>query len=157
MVSKWRQFAEKDKCTLEIASKLVRRHPHVFGDVEVAGSQEVLRNWETLKKAERAGADESILDHVPKAMPALAQAQSVQSRAAKAGFGAAPLSGAALETAVRELASSTDAVTAERLGELLFGVVALARARDLDAEEALRMAVRRFRELVVAEENADLL
>jgi tetrapyrrole methylase family protein/MazG family protein len=138
----------------EIASKLVRRHPHVFGDVEVAGSQEVLRNWETLKKAERAGEDESILDHVPKAMPALAQAQSVQSRAAKAGFGATPLSGAALERAVRELDSSTDAVTAERLGELLFGVVALARARDLDAEEALRMAVRRFRDEVTAAESA---
>ena len=68
-----------------IAEKLVRRHPHVFGDVQVDGAQEVLRNWETLKKAERDG--ESLLDHVPQALPALAQAQSLQSRASKAGLG----------------------------------------------------------------------
>ncbi len=136
----------------EISSKLIRRHPHVFGDVVVEGSQEVLRNWETLKKAERG--DAPLLDAVPKAMAALAQAQSVQSRAAKAGFGAEPATGAALAAAVADLEASTDNATAEKLGELLFGVVGLARARDLDAEEALRMAVRRFREDVGAQERA---
>ncbi|MBI5289824.1 MAG: nucleoside triphosphate pyrophosphohydrolase [Chloroflexi bacterium] len=137
-----------------IAAKLVRRHPHVFGDVEVAGAQEVLRNWETLKKAERADSDVSLLDHVPKAMPALAQAQSLQSRASKAGLGPTPVSAEALARAVRDLATSTDEATAERLGDLLFGIVALARARDLDAEEALRMAARRFRAAVESQEAA---
>jgi tetrapyrrole methylase family protein/MazG family protein len=131
----------------EITSKLIRRHPHVFGDLEVAGSAEVLRNWETLKKAER-GAEDSLLDHVPKAMSALAQAQSLQSRASKAGLGPTPVSADALTRALRDLSSATDVATAEKLGELLFGVVSLARANNLDAEEALRMAIGRFRERV---------
>ncbi len=135
-----------------IAAKLIRRHPHVFGDTEVAGAEDVLRNWETFKSEERAGAP--LLEAVPKAMPALAQAQSVQSRASKAQLGPPTISGEALALAFEALSASTDAVTAEPLGDLLFGVVALARARDLDAEEALRMAVRRYREQVGAEEEA---
>jgi tetrapyrrole methylase family protein/MazG family protein len=122
-----------------IGSKLVRRHPHVFGDTTVADADEVLANWETLKRGERG--DQPLLDAVPKAMPALAQAQSVQSRAAKAGLGA---------LAPAEL----DAVDAESLGDLLFSIVAAARARDIDAEEALRMAVSRYRGRVEAEESA---
>ncbi len=133
-----------------IATKLVRRHPHVFGDVRVAGAAEVLRNWETLKSEERG--DAPLLDAVPKAMPALAQAQSVQSRASKSQLGPQPISGERLTRALDALAASTDAVSAELLGDLLFGVVALARARDLDAEEALRMTVRRYREQVSADE-----
>jgi tetrapyrrole methylase family protein/MazG family protein len=134
-----------------IATKLVRRHPHVFGDVKVGGADDVLRNWETLKDEERAGAP--LLDAVPKAMPALAQAQSVQSRASKARLGPPPLPADALARTLDALAASTDAVSAGMLGDLLFGVVALARARDLDAEEALRTTVRRFREQVATEES----
>lgn len=129
----------------EISAKLIRRHPHVFGDVEVEGAQEVLKNWEALKAAEREGREESPLDHVPKALPALAQAQSLQSRAAKAGFSTAPPTGDTLARAIAELASATDAPTADQLGDLLFGVVALARGHSLDAEEALRSAIGRFR------------
>jgi tetrapyrrole methylase family protein/MazG family protein len=133
-----------------IATKLVRRHPHVFGNVQVQSADDVLRNWETLKSDEREGAP--LLDAVPKAMAALQQARSVQSRASKAQLGPPPLSGEALTRSLDAFAASTDAVSAAMLGDLLFGIVALAGARDLDAEEALRMAVRRFRDQVAAAE-----
>ncbi len=136
----------------EISTKLIRRHPHVFADTRVEGADEVLRNWEALKKAERAGNQESPLDHVPKAMPALAQAQSLQSRASKANLGPTPLAADALTRALADLTSTTDAPTAEALGDLLFGIVALARTHSLDAEEALRMTIRRFRDAVEGEE-----
>ncbi len=134
-----------------ITAKLIRRHPHVFSDVRVEGAGDVIRNWDALKKEERG--DAPLLDAVPKAMPALAQAQSVQSRAAKAGIGAATPPDSAARM-LRDLTSATDAITAEQLGDVLFSIVALARERDLDAEEALRMAVRRFREEVAAREQA---
>lgn len=133
-----------------IATKLIRRHPHVFGETEVSGAQEVLRNWETLKKEERG--DAPLLDAVPKALPALAQAQSVQSRAAKAGLAPAPATPAALEGALAGALARTTSV--EALGELLFGIVELAREHEIDAEEALRLAVRRFRAHVAEAERA---
>lgn len=133
-----------------IAEKLIRRHPHVFGETEVSGAQEVLRNWETLKQAERG--DAPLLDAVPKAMPALAQAQSVQSRAAKAGLAPAPATPATLERALA--GAIARATSAEALGDLLFGIVELAREHEIDAEEALRLAVRRFRAHVESAERA---
>jgi len=123
-----------------IAAKLIRRHPHVFGDVTVEGAHEVARNWELLKKEERPHA--GLLDAVPKAMAALAQAQSVQSRAAKAGL-VRPTEPAELRERLKGVLAR--GVTADALGELLFGVVELAREGGMDAEEALRLAVRRFR------------
>ncbi len=150
------QVAEDDSAFViedviaSIAAKLVRRHPHVFGDVQVAGAADVLRNWETLKQAERNGAP--LLEAVPKAMPALAQAQSLQSRAAKSGLGGTHRP---LDEAVQAYADDPEAAAgADALGELLFAIVADARVREIDAEEALRMAVRRFRERVGAEEAA---
>ncbi len=125
-----------------IGAKLVRRHPHVFSDAVVAGAGDVLRNWEVLKNEERG--DAPLLDAVPKALPALAQAQAVQSRAEKAGYDGARPDVSAIEALLRKIAEDA-AVTREQLGELLFAIVALARARDLDAEEALRLAIRRFR------------
>ena len=135
-----------------ITAKLVRRHPHVFGDVHVEGSAEVLRNWDALKKEERG--DAPLLDAVPKAMPALAQAQSVQSRASKAGIGPKLVTPDAATQLLRDLTSSTDTLTAAHLGDLLFGVVAIAREHGLDAEESLRIAVRQFRNAVGAAERA---
>ncbi len=126
-----------------ITAKLIRRHPHVFGDTIVSGASEVLRNWDTLKKVERG--DQPLLDAVPKASPALAQAQSLQSRAAKAGVSSPPPTLEALARELEALASS-DADVA--LGDLLFGIVGLARRRDIDAEESLRLALRGFREEV---------
>ncbi len=145
------EFVIEDVIAL-ITAKLVRRHPHVFGDVRVEGSADVLRNWDVLKKEERGGAP--LLDAVPKAMPALAQAQSVQGRATKAGLGPALVSPDAITQLLRDLTSSTDAPTAAQLGELLFGIVTLARNHGLDAEESLRMTVRRFRDVVGAAERA---
>jgi uncharacterized protein YabN with tetrapyrrole methylase and pyrophosphatase domain len=117
--------------------------------VQIESSQEVLKNWEALKKAERG--DESLLSHVPQALPALAQAQSLQSRASKAGLGPAPVSSEAVTRALHELTSST--ATADRLGDLLFAVAGYARQHDLDAEESLRLALRRFRADVAAQEE----
>lgn len=123
-----------------ITAKLVRRHPHVFGDVAVSGSADVLRNWETLKQAERG--DRPLLDAVPLAMPALAQAQSLLGRAAKSGIGATPRPDArAARAAEALLAAGGDGA----LGDLLLAIVDLARARDIDAEESLRLALRDFR------------
>jgi tetrapyrrole methylase family protein/MazG family protein len=116
-----------------ITAKLVRRHPHVFADANVEGASEVIRNWEALKKEERG--EQPLLDAVPKAMPALAQAQAVQSRAARAG----------LAPEIRAPGTASEAETLDDLGDLLFAIVEHARERDLDAEEALRLAVRRFR------------
>ena len=118
-----------------IGAKLVRRHPHVFGDVSVDGAGDVIRNWDALKKEERG--EQPLLDAVPKAMPALAQAQAVQSRAEKAGLAQDSRPPIAVEAA-----------TLDELGNLLFAIVEHARARELDAEEALWLAVRRFRERV---------
>ena len=115
--------------------KLIRRHPHVFGDAAASTAKEVIGQWERVKAAERSAkgqAERSMLDGVPKAMPALAYAQAVQERAARAGFE----EGA--ETAA--LGPSTEA----ELGERLFALVADARRQGLDAEEALRGANRRF-------------
>lgn len=136
-----------------IASKLIRRHPHVFGDASVEDSAQVLRNWETLKKDERG--DTLLLDHVPKALPALAQAQSVQSRATKAGLGAPVPGEPSLVQEVNALADSSADVTTEQLGALLMGIVALASARELDAEEALRLAIRAYRAHVAEAEMQD--
>jgi tetrapyrrole methylase family protein/MazG family protein len=135
-----------------ITAKLIRRHPHVFGEEQVEGASDVIRNWDALKKEERG--DAPLLDAVPKAMPALAQAQSVQSRASKAGAGPTIVQPDAVTRMLRDLASATDPVTAAQLGDLLFGVVAIARKQNLDAEESLRLAIRRFREEVAASEQA---
>jgi tetrapyrrole methylase family protein/MazG family protein len=126
-----------------IATKLIRRHPHVFGDVQVAGAADVVRNWEELKKEERG--DAPLLDAVPKSLPALAQAQALQSRASKAGYGATP-DAHALEDAVTSIARGD--ASPEAVGRILFDVVALAAARDIDAEHALRDVVRAFRDEV---------
>jgi tetrapyrrole methylase family protein / MazG family protein len=128
-----------------LVEKLVHRHPHVFGDVEVSGADEVLTNWEKLKAEEagsRGGADEDI----PVTLPALARAAKVQRRAA--GWGAewpttsAAIQALAVETASLETAGSTDAE--EHIGELLFAAVAAARKLGVDAESALRRATREF-------------
>jgi len=132
-----------------IDAKLIRRHPHVFGDVRVEGADDVLRNWEVLKSEERG--DQPLLDAVPKAMPALAQAQSVQGRASKAGLAPAAKPASDLAESIARLASGD--AEAATLGDLLFAIVELARERDLDAEESLRMAVRRFRAQVAETEG----
>jgi XTP/dITP diphosphohydrolase len=126
-----------------IAAKLIRRHPHVFGDVSVSGPDEVKLNWDAIKAAERqarSGAPGSALDGVPFGQPALALAAQLQRRAERAGVpgGLADLA---------DLAAGTDGAPSE-LGAELFALVARARAAGLDPELELRAAARAYRDRV---------
>lgn len=133
-----------------IHDKLVRRHPHVFGDVKIEDKEGVLVNWERLKSVERKFSnqqDKGLLDGVSSALPALLQAESYQKRAARVGFDWTDIQGV-LEKIDEELdevkqATGSEARLAE-IGDLLFAVVNLARWYDVDAESALREANKRF-------------
>ena len=128
-----------------LLSKLIRRHPHVFGEATAGTTGEVAARWEVLKSRERGGA--SLMEGVPAAMPALAYAQRVQDRAANAGFDR-PSADAVLEQVheeARELARAGGPAELEReTGDLLFSLVSLARRHGVDTEAALRGANRRF-------------
>lgn len=134
----------------EETRKLVRRHPHVFGDSSLTDADAVLKQWDAIKKAEKGGVQSSVLAGVPSAAPALLRALEVSKRAARAGFEwpdmAAVWDKFDEETCeVREAlaAGDKDAVAAE-FGDLLFTVVNLARWAKVDPEEALRTMVDRF-------------
>ena len=141
------------------AAKMVARHPHVFGDVSVANSDEVLRNWEHNKEheARKAGReDESVVDRVPATLPALAWTLGLQKRAARVGFDYASTADSAEAVAeeARELADAKDPDAAfDELGDLLFAVVSLSRRLKVNPEDALRVAGRRFRERFAAMES----
>ena len=131
-----------------IGRKLVRRHPHVFGDVRVETPEEVVDNWEAIKRDERAGGRPLLAD-VPAAMPALAYSQALQSRASTVGF-QWPDVERVLEKLVEELEelSKVEDAAARRdeMGDVLFVLTSVARSLGVDAEEALRLAARKFRE-----------
>jgi len=136
-----------------LRQKLVRRHPHVFGDVIADDPAAVKRNWDRIKEEEEGGARQSALDGVPTGMPALQRASKVQNRAAKVGFdwSSATEVLAKISEELDELAGAMDGdgdVEAE-LGDLLFSAVNVARHLGLDPELALRRSVstfeRRFR------------
>ena len=133
-----------------IYEKLIRRHPHVFGELELEGVEGVLSNWERLKESERAdkGASSGLLDGVPADLPALSQAQEYQDRATRVGFDWPEIGGVLGKIAeeVREVETAPDALALEaELGDLLFSLVNLSRWKGVDAESALRAANRRFR------------
>ncbi len=131
-----------------LVEKLVYRHPHVFGEVEVAGASEVLVNWEKLKTAE-SGARAPVDDDIPATLPSLARAAKVQRRAAGWGFEWRSVGSAleALREQIDELAAATEPANAEdEVGDVLFATVALARKLGVDAESALRRTVRTFSE-----------
>lgn len=126
-----------------IYSKIVRRHPHVFGDLEVAGVQGVLANWEKLKEQERKGnkQDKGLLDGVPPALPALSQAQEYQDRAARVGFDWPEIEGVLdkVREEIEEIKSAeTNFELASEIGDLFFALVNVARWKQIDAESALR-------------------
>lgn len=134
-----------------ITAKLIRRHPHVFGPVEVDGSDEVLRNWEAIKAHERAesGAEDSLLAGVPRTLPALAYAQAIGRRVARVGFDWERVEDvwAKVEEELDELRqAATPEQRAEELGDLIFALVNLARWFEVDAEDALRMTNAKFRQ-----------
>jgi tetrapyrrole methylase family protein/MazG family protein len=135
-----------------IDAKLKRRHPHVFGDLEVQGTADVLRNWEAIKASERAASGEgdahrSRLEGVSLTLPALARAQTLGDRAARAGFDWPDLEGVLTKVGeeITELRGVEDPeAQARELGDLLFTLVNVARWLGLDAESALRGTCDRF-------------
>lgn len=133
-----------------IHDKLIRRHPHVFGEVTVDDEGQVLTNWEAIKQQERAQSGEpekGILDGVPKSLPALHLAQEYQERAARVGFDWPQVDGV-LEKISEEIeeirAANTSAEMSAEFGDLLFVLVNLARWQKIDAEAALQAANRKF-------------
>lgn len=138
--------------TAGIHDKLVRRHPHVFGDehgvtVDVDGTEQVLANWDEIKRAEKARI--SVFDGVPGSLPSLAYAHKLQKQAAKVGFDWPDVDGALpkiAEEAHELVAAAGDAdATRDELGDLLFSVVNVSRHLGVDPESALRAAANKFR------------
>ena len=129
-----------------ISAKLIRRHPHVFGSLKVKDADEVLLNWEALKKKERAD-DASMLENVPKHLPALAYGQEIQSRVARVGFDWKDIEGV-IDKLAEEVGEFKQAESQERreeeFGDLLFTLANIARRMEIDLESALRGANRRF-------------
>lgn len=134
-----------------ICEKLVRRHPHVFGDESVADSDDVLRNWERIKREEKGTPKHSsTFKGLPRSMPALQKAAHVQSRAARLGFDWESI-GPVLEKVEEELneirlalAGESRAAAVEEIGDLLFAVVNLSRFLDADPEDTLHRAIKKF-------------
>jgi tetrapyrrole methylase family protein/MazG family protein len=145
-----------------IAAKIVRRHPHVFGDAEARTASDVNRQWERIKADERAGAagaaaeaetgaapePKGALDGVSRILPALAASQEMQERAANIGYEWPSIDGV-LDKVTEELgelaSAATDAERAEEYGDLLFVLVNVARWQGIEAEAALRAANDKFR------------
>lgn len=144
------QFAIGD-VTRGIVEKLIRRHPHVFGDLSVSGSDQVLVNWEKIKRGEPGYEDRiSILDGIPPALPALMRALEVSKRVVKVGFEWPTVSEVLdkVEEELRELrveiAAGETAQAGDELGDLLFTLVNIARHLQIDPEDALRRMTQRF-------------
>ena len=136
-----------------IVEKMIRRHPHVFGDERVADSDEVLRNWERIKKEEKAERGEqrtSLLDGLPRGLPALVRAQRLGEKAARVGFDWTDPGQVLkkIQEELGELQSAIDAgdrdATREEIGDLLFATAMLARKLNQDPEGALEGANRKF-------------
>ncbi|MBI4289145.1 MAG: nucleoside triphosphate pyrophosphohydrolase [Chloroflexi bacterium] len=130
-----------------INTKLIRRHPHVFGDAKLKTAEEVLHNWEAIKKGERVPGT-PILTNVPRSMPALSYSQEIQERAARVGFDwKAPED--IIDKLVEEIGEFKEAEGQEakewEFGDLLFVLVNIARRQGVDSETALRQANERFR------------
>ena len=145
---------EEDKFGMEdvlkaINDKLIRRHPHIFGDEDVDTADAVKMNWELIKKKEKKDR-KSILDGVPRSMPALIQAWRLQEKAASVGFDWPELPPVCdkIEEEHGELMaalkSGEKAAIEEELGDLIFSIVNLARKLDIDAEAALKATNRKF-------------
>ncbi len=132
-----------------VVTKMIRRHPHVFGDVQVRSAEEVLRNWEQIKRQEarKQGKPKGLLEGVGRNLPALARAQAVQRKVAEVGFDWEHVDQVWQKLyeeldEVRQAAS--DEERAKELGDVLFALVNLCRWYNVDAESALRETVARF-------------
>ena len=134
-----------------IYSKIIRRHPHVFGDLKLEGVQGVLANWEKLKEAERRNSgqkEKGLLDGVPVALPALSQAQEYQDRAGRVGFDWPEIEGVLdkVKEEIEEIKNAeTDFELASEIGDLFFALVNVTRWKNVDAESALRATNMKFK------------
>ncbi|GBR75604.1 nucleoside triphosphate pyrophosphohydrolase [Candidatus Termititenax persephonae] len=141
-----------------ITEKMIRRHPHVFADTKVSGQSEVWQNWERIKKTESSQREAtSILDSVPRQLPALFRAAKIQKKAARAGFDFTETKSvltkikeeivefeeASLRQAQAEPPAGQEKIIDE-FGDILFSLVNLARKLDFDAEDALRLSTKKF-------------
>lgn len=134
-----------------LTEKLIRRHPHVFGDVNVENSDDVVKNWEAIKKEEAGYEDrESVLDGIPIALPALLRGQKIQKRAARVGFDWDDIQDV-ISKVEEELAEVKESLKKNKqaeiemeIGDLLFAIVNLCRFVELQAEETLRKSNRKF-------------
>ncbi|MCK4388048.1 MAG: nucleoside triphosphate pyrophosphohydrolase [Dehalococcoidia bacterium] len=129
-----------------INAKLVHRHPHIFGSLKVKDANEVAHNWEVLKQEERA-TDTSMLEGVPKQMPALAYSQQIQQRVAQVGFDWEDINGV-IDKLAEEVSEFKQADSCRQkemeFGDLLFTLANIARRLGIDLEAALRQANKRF-------------
>ncbi len=139
-------FDINDVCD-EVCKKLIYRHPHIFGDVEVSGSDEVLSNWEDLKRREK-GQDTyaDTLSAVAKSLPSLMRAEKLQKRAKKCGFDWDSVEGAYEKVAeeLDEVKAASPSEVLEEMGDLLFAVVNVSRFLKVNPEEALTFACEKF-------------
>lgn len=138
-----------DDVVRAICEKLVRRHPHVFGDATVNDSGDVVRNWDAIKRAEKQ--NRLLLDGIPRALPALLRAERLGEKVARVGFDWPDAQGSR-DKVEEELGELDEAVNGgdrarirAELGDLLFALVNFARHHGIDAEEALRETTDRFR------------
>ena len=135
----------------DICEKLIHRHPHVFGDVTVKSSKEVLSNWEHIKKGEKGKENRKYLvDDIPDSLPALFRAEKIQRRVARVGFDWQDIN-PALDKVEEEFSEFREALktndldhASEELGDILFALVNVARHNNVCAEDALRMTVKKF-------------
>jgi len=134
--------------TQSVSEKMICRHPHVFGDMQLKTSEDVLDNWETFKRRE---GKKYLLDGIPNALPALMRAEKIQEKLSRVGYDWPDISGARdkLQEELKELdeAADQDAVR-EEIGDVLFAIVNIARFRKVEVEQALQATndkvIRRF-------------
>ena len=161
-----------DEVVDRVCAKLIRRHPHVFGNTSVSGSADVLKNWEAIKAREKqeavtgtpgggklSDAPPSLVGDIPRHMPALHKAHHLQKRLARVGFDWQQVHDVVakideeLAEVKQALAAGNAAKIDEELGDLLFAVVNLSRFQGLNAEEVLQRAVNKFTKRVQAVEQ----
>ncbi|KON85866.1 hypothetical protein AF332_02935 [Sporosarcina globispora] len=132
-----------------LSEKMVRRHPHVFGDVQAEDEEDVLKNWQTIKQEEKGDKQESIMDSVPKSFPNLMKAAEIQKKAAKVGFDWKEVEPAwekvkeEIDEFEKEAANSSPQMESE-FGDILFALVNISRFYKIDAEEATRKTNEKF-------------
>lgn len=139
-----------DDVAAMLADKLIRRHPHVYGDVQARDSAAVVKNWEIIKSGEKASGPRSVVEGIPRHLPALQRAQRIQSRVARVGFDWKRVD-AVLDKVAEELDELREAVKRrntrmlrEEIGDLLFTIVNFSRFQKIEAEEALEQTINKF-------------